>query len=148
MYELLDLNPGAVQRGGRGRVLMAIRPVISVDAILRRPDILTATAGQGVSIVAYHTVPDDEQWLWHGVQASRDGGDRNVIEAVVFEGNALGGGVMAVVDQTAASSLFHKFATPVPLRAGFSVGLRGNGGSTNGDWTMQVLIERWPSWLT
>lgn len=148
MYGLLDLNPGAVKRGGRGRVLMAIRPTIAAEGLLLVPDIQSATVSLSVAAVAYHTVPEDEKWLLLGFEASRGAGDRDVTQVNLLEPGNLGGNSIGVFEQAAAGAVFHMLQYPIYAYAGWVIRLIGSGGTTNGDWTLNVLTYVSPSWLT
>ena len=140
LYDRLDLNPGKPAPGGRGRVAMMIRPVISVDALLEEAAIRTETKTQTTSVVTYHVVPEDEKWWLYGYQASVAGGDRDVITMVLRTSSALGS-LSMVVDNFAATSVrFRMFEQRIPIPAGWSLRLDGDGGTTNGDWTMVVYI--------
>ena len=148
LYGLLDLNPGLPAPGGRGRVLMAVRPVVSVEDVLFTPDIRNEVKTQTSALVVYHTVPDDERWLVLGIEASRTGGDRDVTAVNLFEPSNVGGNSMSLVVQAAASSIFKIFEHPIFAYPGWRLRLVGSGGTTNGDWSFNVFTYVSPSWLT
>lgn len=148
MYQTLDLNPGSPVRGGRGRVLMAIRPSVSVDRLLTEPTIRAATVTLTASTVIFFTVPDDETWILHAYQADRGGGDRDITGMILGAPQRLGGGVIFVHEIAAASSERFTFGHGIPVHAGWTVRLAGTGGTTNGDWTLNLFMEVSTSWLT
>lgn len=148
MYGLLELNPGAVQEAGRARVLMAVRPTVSVEGLLSEPQILQAVVTQVVGAVNYHTVPDDEQWLLYGVNAVLSAGDRDVGEINLLEPSNLGANSFPLFKQSAGASAFKMFERPIPIYPTWTLRLIGEGGATDGNWTMQLLVEISPSHLT
>jgi len=148
LYELLDLNPGGVQPGGRGRVLMAIRPVVDVRELLQEDNILTATVASAVAGANYHSVPDEEEWLLYGYQAVRLAGDRDISELNLLEPGNVGGNSIPIDSFTAASGRTHMFQTPLRLRSGWTLRLFAEGGTTDGDWTVVLLTRVSPAFLT
>ena len=140
LYDRLDLNPGAPVSGGRGRVAMMIRPVISVDALLETAEIRTETESQVVGTVTYHVVPEDEKWWLYGYQASVQAGNRDVSAIVLRSPSALGALSMVVDFFTPAANRFLMLPQRLPVPAGWSIRMTGEGGSTNGNWTMVIYI--------
>lgn len=148
LYELLDLNPGAVQPGGRGRVLMAIRPVVDVKALLASMDIQTSQASLIGAGTTYYTVPDQEEWMLYGYRAVLNAGDRDIAELNLLEPANTGGSSMPIDSFAAASSRDHMFSEPLLLRAGWVLRMFATGGTTDGNWTLNILTSISPSWLT
>jgi len=148
LYELLELNPGSPSPGGRGRVLMAVRPIISVETLLTAGHIRQATVDQVVGAVTYLNVPEDEYWILIGYQADRAAGDRDITDMQI-RGPDLGSLRSMIVDSfTAASSRRHMFQVPIPLYAGWEIRLNASGGATDGDYQLTALIEIRRAWLT
>ncbi|MCH9010771.1 MAG: hypothetical protein IIC21_09115 [Chloroflexi bacterium] len=141
LYDMLDLNPGAPAPGGRGRVAMMIRPVISVDALLTIPTIRRETKEQTTSTITYFVVPVDERWLLHGYQATVQGGDRDIIGMVLRTPANLDLQSIFVDEFAAASSRRHMFQAPIPVGAEWSVRLDGDGGTTDGDWQLLLYMS-------
>lgn len=148
LFGLLALNPGGVQPGGRGGVLMAVRPVVNVEGLLSEPQVLQAVVSLSVAAVVFHQVPEDEQWLLYGVNGAVSAGDRDVVEVNLLEPGNLGGNSFPLLPQAAAASYFKMFETPIPIYPTWSIRLIGSGGTTDGNWTSQLLVEISPSHLT
>lgn len=148
MYGLLDLNPGGPVRGGRGRVSMVVQPTVSVDELLKTLDIRTFTASVVVGVTSFFTIPDDEQWELLVISGARAAGDRDVGTVDLLEPANLGAAAIAVVQQAAGSSVFRVFEKPMPLQPGWALRLVGEGGTTDGNWSVGILVHRKPSWLT
>jgi len=141
LYSKLDLNPGSPLVGGRARVLMAIRPTIDVDSLLRKPDLQRATVEQNASTISYFTVDDGEEWYFIGYSIVRAAGDRNVIKVSLAESGEDGGSSMTIDEFAAISTRTFMFPRPLRLRQAWQIRLQGTGGTTNGDWTMNIFIE-------
>lgn len=142
MYGILDLNPGAVQRGGRGRVLMAIRPVISVDELLREPSVEQVTALATVGVSPFFTVPDGEQWYWHGYNLDLVGGDRDLINVSFVEAPEDGGTSFFPEKFAGVAERVSMFSRPIRLKQGWTVRATFEGGTTDGNWIMKLLVDK------
>ena len=140
LYGKLDLNPGAVVGGGRGRVLMAIRPTISVDDLLRTPTIKRAVEQLVVGSVVFCTVPDGERWRLLVYQAVVGGGDRDITFLKVSNGEAAP--LTVTLDEYAATaSRQFYFPQSLWILPGWELALQGSGGTTDGNWTMNIYVE-------
>lgn len=142
MYTLLDLNPGGVRIGGRGRVLMAVRPVISVDELLRETDVQQVSSSVGVGVTVFFTVPDGEQWYWLGYSLDRTSGDRDNVSVSLVESPADGGTSFFPEMYTGVAERRSMFARPIRLKQGWVVRANFEGGTTDGNWIMKLLIEK------
>jgi len=141
LYSKLELNPGAPAPGGRGRVLMAIRPTISVDDLLEIPSIKNATVELTATAVTFFTVPDDEQWIFYAYDAGLAAGDRD-LRAVNLVATAEDGGGAISIDAFAAVAIRQiVLAQPIRMRQGWTIDLVGTGGSTNGNWTCNIYVK-------
>lgn len=140
LYAKLNLNPGRALGGGRARVLMAIRPTISVDEMLRTPAIKRAVEDVGVGGNDMFTVPDGERWKLVGYYAAVSTGDRDVSQ--LFIKNIESPVINVAMDLFAAAAIRqHVFPVSFWLLPGWRISLLGEGGTTDGDWTLAIYVE-------
>jgi len=138
LYDRFLIEPFPASEEGEGPAIgTTILPVTDADALLRDPDLQTSTQAQTTSAIVYYTVPAGERWYLVGYHAFRVGGDRDV-NAV-----AVSNGVMAMnIDAfTAVSERVHHFPEKLRLETGWTIRLDGNGGTTDGNWTMEIWVE-------
>jgi len=126
-------------------VSKTIVPITNADVLLATASVRTSglvalTAAGGLTTM--HTVPAGERWTLSGFDIFRVDGDRllnNV--SLVDPVNSL----PVALDRPAnVTSLTTIFASPMVLDEAWTIQARAAGGTTDGDWTMDiyVLIEQ------
>ena len=140
LYSKLNLNPGDPVGGGRGRVLMAIRPTISVDEMLRTPTIVRAVVEIDVGGTVMFIVPDGQRWHLKAYYAAVSTGDRDISQLYINDTSSPV--INVALDLFAAAAIRqHTFPQGFWLLPGWKVAILGEGGTTDGNWTLSLMLE-------
>ena len=111
-------------------VAKTIQPVTNADDLLWRPEIKTDTVEVSVSTIVVATVPTGERWTWYAFAGNVVGGDRDIDRVIVGDGS----NSMVLSEFTAVADRQELWPEPFTMLEGWTIQVRGAGGTTNGDW--------------
>jgi len=138
LYDRFAIEPRPALGGDEGpSISTLIQPVTDADALLRDPELQTSRVLQTTSAVIYYTVPADERWHWFGYHALRAAGDRDITSIDIADlAISMRIEVFAAVGERASF-----FAKELRLESGWTIRLDGSGGTTDGNWDLDVYLE-------